>query len=294
MTKKVIKLNEDGLQSLIETVVTNVLKKTPKELKYSQDKDIEQFLTSLSDDEKKKLWIDYSNIDKAATYANPLTIAMLYKNTLKEGLVRTYPIEETISYIKSYFGLSDKQIHEIKAENGISHIKVIIPNIGNNLELMKQAMNLCGYYLGAPKEKYLRPNTWVNLQFEPKFQKDESEQIRNEESVLYHITPKYNMEKIKNIGFSPKTKNELFNYPDRVYFLRGSINNNRIINIAKQLYQINSSKGNNGIYTLFKVDVNKIPLDVPLFLDPNYPYGIYTNSNISPNTIISMEEINLR
>lgn len=250
MGKKIIRLTESELRNLIENTVSNVLKKTPKDEEYSQDKEIEQFLASLSGEEKKKLWVDYSQIDKAATYANPLTIAMLYRDTLKEGLVRTYPIEKTISYIKSYFGLDDKQIHAIKAENGINHIRVIIPTIGNNLEIMKKAMDLCGYYLGAPKEEHVKPNAWVYLQFEPKFQKNESEHIRKEEVALYHLTPKYNMKKIQNIGFSPKTKNELFNYPDRVYFLRGSISDTEIINIATQLYDANSSKGNIGIYAL--------------------------------------------
>ena len=289
MGKRYIKLTEGELRGLIGDVVSNVLDSVSV-----SDVEVERFLSSLSSEVMNSLWVDYSGIVRSATYANPLTIAMLYRDTLMEGLIHTYPVGRTISYVKSYFGMDDGQIYAVEAENGIEHIVVIVPVIGNNVELVKKAMDLCGYYLGAPKEEYIKPNTWAHLQFEPKFQKDDTERIRNEESVLYHVTPKYNMKKIQRIGFSPRTKNGLFNYPDRVYFLRGSCDDSEITAIAEQLRDANSSEGNDGKYVLFTVDVNMIPSDVPLYLDPNYPYGVYTGSNIKPDTIVSVEEINLK
>ena len=236
-----------------------------------------------------KIWIDYSTIRHAANYSNPLTIHMI--SNIHEGLIHTYPLDKTISYVKSYFRLADWQIMQVPAANGANHINVIIPNISNNLELMKEAMNLCGYYLGHPKEDTLRPNVLVALQFEAKVEADKSEQIRNEETTLYHLTPYNNRKKIEAIGFSPRCKNELFNYPRRVYFLRGSLGMGDIVNIGKQLNGANNSLGYDGNYVLFTIDLNAIPKDVKMSLDPNYPYGIYTTSSISPNVIINIQDI---
>lgn len=247
------------------------------------------FLNSLSKEDLEKLWFDYSNIHKAATYSNPVTIAMM--SHINEGLIHTYPIEKTIKYIKDYFGFSDKQIVPKLAENGVYHIWVCIPNVENNLNLVTRAMSACGYYLGSPREEAIPRDEWVWLQYEPKNQEDASKQIREEETTLLHLTPIYNLGKILHIGFSPRCKNELFNYPSRVYFLRGSTTKEDIINIGEQLCDSNSSLGNTGNYALFTIDISKIPNNVKFFLDPNYPYGVYTNSNITPSAIVNYEKL---
>ena len=290
--KKVIRLTESELKEVVKNATMRVLRET---FEYDMtivdggDKEIKDILSKLSKEDLDKIWIDYSTIRHAANYSNPLTIHMI--SNIHEGLIHTYPLDKTISYIKSYFGLADWQIMQVLAANGVNHINVIIPNISNNLELMKEAMNLCGYYWGSPKEDTFRPNVLVALQFEVKVEEDKSEQIRNEETALYHLTPCYNRKKIEAIGFSPRCKNELFNYPSRVYFLRGSLDMNEIINIGTQLSNANNSIGNTGDYALFTIDLSAIPNDVKLSLDPNNPYGIYTTSNIKPNVITKIQNI---
>ncbi|QFQ12604.1 hypothetical protein C7Y71_006015 [Pseudoprevotella muciniphila] len=250
---------------------------------------MKEFLSQLSKEELMKYWIDYGTIQKAASYTNPLTMAL--GSTINEGLIQIYPIDKTIEYVRSYFGLHNNQIKEINADNGIKHILVVIPSIGNNIELIKKAMDYCGYYLGFPKEDNIPINQLVTLQFEPKFQNNVSNNIRKEETTLLHLTPYYNLKKIQNIGFSPRLRNELFNYPSRIYFLRGSMNRQEMIDIGIQLNNANNSLGNTGKYALITLDVSAIPQEKSLFLDPNYPYGIFTMNNITSDVIINVEEI---
>ena len=105
----------------------------------------------------------------------------------------------------------------------ITIIKVAIPNVGRNLEMVKKAFSLCGYYMATPKEENIPQNQWVALQFEPITQEDISDKLRKEEKILYHWAPEFCIEKIKNIGLSPRSKNSSFDYPGRIYLIRGSV-----------------------------------------------------------------------
>lgn len=263
MGKKIIKLTENELHELIENTIHNLVS------------------------------CDYSAIVKPASYSNPLTIAMMNRRVLDEGLVKTYPIKKTVEYIKSYFNLRNLQIKTVPGENGVEQILVLAPSAGDNIKIMEKAMNYFGYYLATPKpsENQRLSGGFVWLQFEPKFIEDISSQLRKEEKYLYHITPSYNEAKIKKLGFSPRAKNSMFNYPNRVYFIRGSVNSDEIMSIGEQLCQANRSDGNDGTYTVFTVDVDRIPETVPFYFDSNYKYGVYTNHNIKPDTIVGVKNM---
>lgn len=250
---------------------------------------IETFVRHLTISERINFWKDYDYIVHSATYANPLTLYM--DKQLNEGLIRTYPIEKTIDFVKSYFNFNEKQIQVVPVANGEKNIIIYLPVIGNNIDQVTKAMNLCGYFLSHKVFKVLPLGKVATLQFEARNQKDISKELRNEEKTLLHITPKYNVNKIKNIGFSPRHRNELFNFPERIYFLRGTVLKDAIMDIGDQLNYSNTSPGNNGEYALFTIDLAKVSEDVKWFVDPNYPHGVYTTQNISPNTIINYETI---
>lgn len=131
---------------------------------------VKQFLDSLTREELEALLINYGDIVHVASYSNPLTIQM--GKNLHEGLIHTYPIGKTISYVKSYFQLNDRQIQEVQAENEVSHIVVLIPMIGDNIGQVQRAMALCGYYLGYNKEVDTEYGKWVQMQFEPQIKDD--------------------------------------------------------------------------------------------------------------------------
>ena len=115
--------------------------------------------------------------------------------------------------------------------------------------------------------------------------------IRREEKNLFHLTPLYNKQKILTGGFSPRCRNEIFKYPGRIYFIRGSAGEEEIINLGIQLSQDNNSRGNDLHYVVFDIDVNKIGDEVKIYKDPNYKNGVFIDENIKPDCISRIGEV---
>ena len=259
MKHKLIRLTESDLHNIVEETINTTLR-------------------------------DYSKIRKNANFMNPISRGM--KHPLTEGLIRTYPLETTIRYIKDYFDLSDEDIYPIDAYNGREQIAIKVPIVGNNLELIKKAFALCGYYLGYPKEDTLKQGATYELQFEKKNEDEITEMLREKEKVIYHITPAYYVDKIKHIGLTPKSKNSQFDYPSRVYFIPGSAKT-LIRHLLPQLDDANKSKANQGYYAIITLELAKIPKHVRFFLDANALASVYTNDNIPPTAITNIELIDV-
>lgn len=259
MTKK-IKITESQLSYLIKNIVEEELEKQP---------------------------VKYRNRLKGPTEDNPISIFM--HTPLREGMYRTYPPQTTVRYMKEYFDLSNDEIG-IDTQNSSQRIIIQILNYAENIQDVIKGMNLCGYFLAMPKYfDGFKEGEKLTLTFEARNSLDIRKEIESDE-VLYHITPKYNLEKILRFGFTPKTKNGLFNYPHRVYFLRGNLDPEEIINLGQELCYNNNSYGNDGKYVLFQIDISKIPQNVTFFYDPDYKNGVYTMSNIPPDVIIDYSE----
>lgn len=246
---------------------------------------IEEDINYLNEDFEKVMYI--------TSYSNPLTLHGQFLN-LNEGLIHTYPIDKTIEYIKKRFNLSDKQIFKTKVENEVEQIIVIFPCINNNEEMLIKAFNLCGYYLSYPKLERIVKNNWMILQFEPKFQNDISKTIREKENYLLHITPKYNLKKILNIGLSPKTKNKLFDYPNRIYLLKGSTPPKETMFLIDKLHSANQTEYNDGNYALILLDANKLAENISLYSDSMFKYGLFTTDYIKTDAIYNIEIINIK
>lgn len=253
------------------------------------NKIVKEEIKKIKEEKIKKSWSDYSSIHKIPNFDNPLSIQM---NSLTEGLIKTYPIDKTIQYVKDYFHLSDWQISK-ENYNGIERIIVRIPNIFTNVQLIEKAFDLCGYFLGYPRKEDLRKNEIVDLQFEPKIQENISNELRKNEETLIHITPFYNIKKITKIGLSPKYKNTLFNFPNRIYFVKGSTNESKIMELARQLHEKNNSIANDGRYVILTLHLGSIPNNIEFFEDPNYTNGVYTNQFLNKESIIDIKEIQL-
>lgn len=250
---------------------------------------IEMFLTNTNKNILKEQFVEFLYHTNDNVYDTQLSLEM--KTHVSEGILHTYPIEKTIEYVKRYFNLKDEQV--MIAGGDVKKINVIIPNIGTNIEEMNRAMSYCGYFLGYPNESNIQKNKWVLLQYEPLHQNNITNDLKNNEDFLYHITPSYNMGKIKNIGLSPKHKNELFNFPNRVFFFKGSTDLNYIIQMSTLLSNNNSSVANHGDYTILKVDIKNIPNSIIFYEDPNMGNGVYTKQNIHPKYIETFKEFNI-
>lgn len=260
----------------------------------TDDVNFKSFLESMSDDELRKIWKSYKlSVGHGYTMDNPMSIHMF--ENIDEGLMRTYSSKDVIKFLYNQYDIHPSQIKTIDKKEGVSYIKIQIPNVGDNVDEISHAMGVCGYYLSKPTRKELKTkiNQWVSVQFEPRIRPDDTKQIRKEESTLIHITPQYNLGKIKHIGFSPRSKNELFDYPSRVYFIRGSLDMSKIIEIGQELSDNNPNEFHNGKYVLIKIDLNRVPDNIKFYIDTNYMDDtcIFTKQNIHPDVIIDIKEI---
>lgn len=276
-------------ENLVEQITSRII----DELKVKDNKEslqipVEQRLTLIK---------DYRMLPEYGTYDNPLTL--LNNETLDEGIVRTYPLDRTLTYVKDYFGFDDTQIKIIKGQHDKDKIRILFPNVNDNLEEIKKKLDYCGYFLSFPTEEEIKKhiNEWIWVNFEPRFPNNETEEIKKAHRYLYHLTPLYNLKKIQSQGFVPKSKNAYLEFPSRVYFTYDEkmTETNQITNdvfyLGKVLYSLNKSKGNDGKYVLLTIDTAKIDDNVELHLDPNYKYGCFTNDNVNPDCIINVREI---
>lgn len=222
---------------------------------------------------------------------NPVTL----NENINEGLIQTYPIDTTIRYIKEFFNLNDWDIKKVTLANNIEGIHIIVGDVGNNRKVVTRAMSSCGYHFSRIYDEYFDHHNGVNyltLEYLPKFQEDDiSEEVRKNEPCLYHITPSCYEGKIKKIGLTPKTKNPLNDYPDRIYLLRGSAGEEYIRSLGAALFNANQNKPNRDKYTVFVLDTEKVCDKVKLFEDPQSSRGLWTYHNIPPDSITGIKHI---
>lgn len=252
----------------------------------TDNEEVKEFLSILSHEDLEKIVIDYQRIDKAASFENPLTLHM---PCLINGYYSVnYQIDEVIEYISSYFDMFPSQIRKQEQPEGSLLIKVCIPVFADNIELLKQAFRLFGYRLRATVDE-LNSGHFVWLHFE---QKDDAEEIRNEETILYFLLPYRKRGCIKHFGHLPY-KNELFNYHRNIYLLKGSTDKEEIKRICSSKRDDNTAISDIDRFALFTIDLNKIPHDAKLYLDHTNTYGFYTPHAISQDAILNMEALKI-
>lgn len=214
------------------------------------------------------------------------------KININEGLYKTYPPETAKKYIKNLFDLDDRSIR-ILSTNGIlpeeKRIQLIYFNGYGNSERMKRAMLLCGYTLSKVQK---RGNGYVEEIYIP-INLPNVNDIIEKYDYITHVTPFYNKEKILSKGFVPKAKNEMFSYPERVFFFKGDTPFNEILYQCIEFDSHLKNKLNQHIYTIFIIDTKKIPENVSFHTDLTYPCGIYTNDNIPPSVIRKCQDFNV-
>ena len=142
---------------------------------------------------QKNLMNDFRQIFHPASFDNPLTYLM--RKPIEEGITKTYPIDITIRYINEYFNKYHLNVFIRKGSTLTKDEKIIIefPNTNDNFNIINKALNLCGYYLGFPKEDEIikNKNLWLTLEYEPRHQSDDTKQAIKSDKFL---RPKNNNE----------------------------------------------------------------------------------------------------
>jgi hypothetical protein len=210
-----------------------------------------------------------------------------YELNLQEGLIKTTNIGKTLNILEKKYSL---KFTFTKSKNSF-YIKTFSTDINTLLNgIIKDANNLGWFpsfmeteeYTGKWDEKYFKEGE-IKLRFEAKF---DEEVVENIPSILYHITPAQNSDKILNIGLVPKSRSKSSYHPDRVYLSKDLKD---IENLGEMFYQKTGVKD----WSILKIETDMVPGDyLKLYTDPNYTQGYYTLNNIPPQAIEKIKDIN--
>lgn len=225
-----------------------------------------------------------------------------YELNLKEGLIKTNPIGQSISILKKQFpswnfqyekGNNNFTIEILKRKDGIKfeYFEKLL-SLLNNLGWFISYMEIYGSEI-VLKDRYNEDivrdafkSTEIDsiyLECEAKF----DQKVNKIPEYLYHVTPLLNWEKIKTIGLVPKSRSKRAFHPERVYLGKDEDTTTRL---SPLFYQTTGEKN----WVLLKIDTNLIPGGYfKLYYDPNFKYGYYTLNNIPPQAIEKIKDINL-
>lgn len=292
INKETLKLDMGDIRHLVEDALYGIMNRgkslPPKDsLKFLNEK-VRKEVMSWPEDAVNKAFRDY----RADMFIE--NFACLPMLLLNEGLIATYPLKDTIRYIKNILDIPDEAIYVVYSKDDketVKGINITFANIGDNVNQAVRAMNLCGYFPSHPKPLSSLPrNTWVRIKFEPKIQSVDNSVI-GQEKILYHFTTAPLIEKIKKNGLVPTTKNNFLSFPDRIYLMKGSATPEKLYELLEMLcaarfigrpIENRYEKLNVGIVV---IDVSKLDKNIRFFEDYNYKGGVFTSDNIPPTAI---------
>lgn len=235
-------------------------------------------LSKLSKEDVLSISVDLTVFVHGSGYGNKL----LYvddKTFLSEGVEKTMPIEEVKKELLNKLKLKEWQIVEDCRANNVKLI-ILYVDYGINEEIILSEMQACGWsksYITNPTQMY--GQTVKAISFDPMFQPNVNEEARSFKT-LFHWTPIYNVELIRENGLIPKSENGLFDYPPHVHLMKGNITDDQRMYLGWQLCRKNHNQLNKGTYSLFEVNTAAIPENVDFFYDPRYEFGYYTKEII--------------
>lgn len=215
---------------------------------------------------------------------------------LKEGLITTTPSKQTIKIFRRkfpdyYFGYRESgEYGEIEITPGRKEY------ISGDIQDINRLCKQLGWFISYGYEKIDDNNRGKNHQhkfdnnfFDRKYeeiiikQKFDQKDIIGKPSIMYHVTPVKNIEKIFRIGLIPKHKDKLVSHPDIVY-LTDELE--LAWGLKKQFERIEKSE-----CEILKVLTKG--LDIKLYSDVDSRVnGFYTLDNIPPQfiSILPQEE----
>ena len=240
---------------------------------------------------------------------------ILEQEKLYEGLIKTYPIEDTVKKLNKEYPNNRIEIYS----NDKYLTKYISIEIDKEIDSnnLLNTMNTYGWFLSHPKPKFLNDelkkindNYSVIFRFEAKYDTEVTNEI--EPKRFLHLTQYSNLKNIIEKGLYPKTNSKVTYHPERIYLLPIETKVNSLMNLLKQFFILNLNvfgtdikanikKENNQKYVVIEINLgdtvsteyNTPKPRIKFFRDPNAPGGFYTLENIHPKNIILTHIITL-
>lgn len=225
------------------------------------------------------------------SYDNPIQLYFeSNKSELYEGLISSYPYETVKKYIIKYLNLDPDFIKDSKDEYGYPEMIILSPAEPDVVKKIKDVLDVCGYYnsMAIPINR-----EYLDLHFLPKYRKENEIDVKSIYPVLYHVTKTKRVDKILKQGLVPKSKNDAFNYPDRIHLMIGPRNPMIVKSFGWSLYSKSKDKSDSK-YTILEIDTSKLPDNIKFYGDPDYAKGLYTLDNIPPECITATENFDAR
>lgn len=250
------------------------------------------FLNTIPQEELDKQYVDLRLKMFGTGFGNHLFYDD--EKIITEEIDRTLSIEETKDELKKLLKLSDWQISQrVIPDQGANKIQLIIvyADLDENKNIIIEAMNGCGWTIAKSGKKSMNDKVWIAMSFDPMYQSDVTSEALSF-NYLFHITPSYNVPSINNVGLIPRSENRFFQYPDRLHVIKGNLSERQIYTIGIQLCRANNKVENDGNYTLYAIDTNKIPENVRFYYDPRYAGGYYTKMSIPKDCLEIIGKVN--
>ena len=222
------------------------------------------------------------------------TLIMSFNKTkLDEGLIKSYPLKFVSQRLGDY-GVVKLIQNNIYLQLNFEYFI--------NIHKLISYINSLGYFVSQykvlPKDKPITPSNYIDYKNINDLDIKDIEQLwivieakfdsikENETDFIYHLTEKKYLEKIKSKGLIPKSKSKKAYHPDRLY-------------VVDDIYKLKDllthfTMGGNDVnnYCILKIDYNKAN-NPKLYNDPNYiDMGYYIIDNVSPNSIVSIINVN--
>ena len=278
--KTPIKISESELCKIIKDSTMNVLNKHNDSAEREQLRD---YLSKIPKEALKRQNVNLKITKRVFNFDDKY-----FKENINESATYSVPLVDVKNELKKRYGLEDWQFRIIQGSNQC-FISVIFTDNDMNASIIENEMDNFGYFKSYETDVDMNGIIWIQMQFEPRFQNNENNLIRNMR-ILYHITPKYNLENIKNSGLIPSCKNNLLRYPDRIYFANGTDQKQEILILAENLYFYDKDPRNTGEYCILTIDLRMVPNDVDFYLDPNSDIGVFTEQPIPYSSVIGIEK----
>jgi hypothetical protein len=210
-----------------------------------------------------------------------------YELNLKEGLIKTTNIGKTLNILEKKYQF--KFIFE-RSDNSF-YIKTFHTDINTLQQGIIKDADVLGWF-----PSYIETDDYsgkwnllsfdegeIKIRFEAKF---DDQVVENIPSILYHITPTQNADKILKIGLIPRSRSKASYHPDRVYLAKSLEDAEFLGSLFRQKTGIKN-------WTIIKIITDKIPGDyLKLYTDPNFKdKGYYTLNNIPAPSLEKIKDI---
>lgn len=216
---------------------------------------------------------------------------------LNEGLIKTWPIEKTVSVLKRA-GIECDQYNDMNVFNILVHT-----DDAKNIKTVNQALTLANNLGWFPSYVYYIRNDVIVFKnkyelsiFKKTAPQYDSVMIRFEakydvivETIpryLYHVTSNDRAIKIMSVGLLPKSNSITSSHPPRVYLSKSATDAERMVNRNPNFW----AKSRDGKFTILEIDTNKIPSYFKIYRDPNALGHAYFTLNTIPKNAIELKK----